>query len=87
MRVMEMADYRVVGDLRHDFLEAYGRCLVALPGYRRAAPLGSGSGGEGEPLEAHAGAQEADIPFPHEAGALLSPHLATQSFENKNGGR
>jgi hypothetical protein len=47
MRVMEMADYRVVGDLRHDFLEAYGRCLVALPGYRRAAPLGSGSGGEG----------------------------------------
>ena len=39
MRVMEMADYRVVGDLRHDFLEAYGRCLVALPGYRRARHL------------------------------------------------
>ena len=44
---MEMADYRVAGDLRHDFLEAYGRCFVALPGYRRAARLGSGSGGEG----------------------------------------
>jgi len=40
MRVMDMTDFTVGGDLRHDFLESYGRCLAVLPGYKRPAPLG-----------------------------------------------
>jgi len=40
MRVTDMTDLKVTGDLRYDCLEAYAECLVALPSYRRAAPLG-----------------------------------------------
>ena len=46
MRAIEMADCTVTGDLRNDFLEAYAPCLMALPSYRRAAPLGSQGSGE-----------------------------------------
>jgi hypothetical protein len=35
LRITDMTSFKVSGDLRVDFLAAYARCLVALPGYRR----------------------------------------------------